>query len=311
MCRYSWLPYTVGLMAIAAMAAVAWGDQPSSAAGRPAPVSGLAALDVPVVPVDDEGEEEEHEEQENSDGGGVYWPGGGVTWGGGPGYGEGYAYGPGWGYGPNYGAYPGYYGPGYSPGYTSPEPFYWGGDEGEEEEHEGDEDHGDPPAGKEHGDPPAGKEHYGFLGVTVGPVLPALADQLNLADGRGVVVLSVKPDSPADKAGLQRSDVITQVNNQIVYSIMQFMKLITAAKPGESVKLSIVRQAKPQTITVTLGSTAHEAWKPRGLLRWWHHRMGMEMESREGMWHGMKEHGRPCPPKGKPHGPATAPSGKD
>jgi len=57
-------------------------------------------------------------------------------------------------------------------------------------------------------------------GVLVGELSPALRSRLNLKSG--VIVREVQPDSPAAEAGLQREDIILQVNQQPVSSVAEF-----------------------------------------------------------------------------------------
>ncbi|MHB1037621.1 MAG: DegQ family serine endoprotease [Pirellulales bacterium] len=60
------------------------------------------------------------------------------------------------------------------------------------------------------------------LGIEVGPLSSEVAEQLNLKNVQGVVITSVKPNSPADMAGLSASMVITQVGSKPVKSVEDF-----------------------------------------------------------------------------------------
>ena len=109
----------------------------------------------------------------------------------------------------------------------------------------------------------AGEKKYGFLGVAPAPVPGPLADQLELADGRGVLLAGVEEGTPAAKAGLVANDVITQIDDQIIYSIEQLKKLVAARKPGSAVRVQFIHKSKPATATVELGGTAERSWEPR------------------------------------------------
>ena len=98
---------------------------------------------------------------------------------------------------------------------------------------------------------------YGFLGVGLGPVPPALADQLGLVKGEGVLVADVEKDSPADKAGFVENDVITKVEDQIILAEEQLRKLIGHTKPGMVLNVEVIRKTKRQVLTVTLGATGN------------------------------------------------------
>ncbi len=107
-----------------------------------------------------------------------------------------------------------------------------------------------------------------------------MAWQFDLTDGRGVVIVHMRPDSPAAKAGLQEHDIIVQVNDQIIYSVMQMAKLISAQQPGTTVNIKIIHKAQPKTIQVQLGGSAYQSWRRMVGMRM-HRRMG-HMGWREG-----------------------------
>jgi serine protease Do len=78
-------------------------------------------------------------------------------------------------------------------------------------------------------------------GLQVGPLTSDITQQLNLPSGvRGVVVMSVDPDSKAADAGLQRGDVIQEVNRKPVTSVQEFRAAIRQA--GDSPILLLVNQ---------------------------------------------------------------------
>jgi serine protease Do len=67
-------------------------------------------------------------------------------------------------------------------------------------------------------------------GLSVGPLTSDISDQLKLPNGvRGVVVMNVDPDSKAGEAGLQRGDVIQEVNRHAVNSVDQFRAAVRDA----------------------------------------------------------------------------------
>ncbi|MEO5936534.1 MAG: PDZ domain-containing protein, partial [Terriglobales bacterium] len=92
------------------------------------------------------------------------------------------------------------------------------------------------------------------LGVTVRNVPRDMATQMNLPPGRGVVVSDVKPRSFAEDVGLQRGDLILEVNRQAVSSEEDFRRLQAKLKSGEDV-VFLVRQRGRDTGTIFLGDT--------------------------------------------------------
>lgn len=96
----------------------------------------------------------------------------------------------------------------------------------------------------------------GWLGVSVGEVSEALADQLG-TEGNGAVILNVVADSPADKAGFQAHDIIVSINGEAVEGETgKTVDLIKSRKPGDTITVSILRDGGPKTLNVTLGSRA-------------------------------------------------------
>src|SRR5438270_2763015 len=102
----------------------------------------------------------------------------------------------------------------------------------------------------------ANLEKGAWMGVGVSRVPTALGKQLRMPKGTGLVVGVVEPEGPADKAGLQEDDVIQKLNDQILVNEQQLDVLVRTFKVGDEVKLGIIREGKPQTITVKL--VAHE-----------------------------------------------------
>ena len=97
-----------------------------------------------------------------------------------------------------------------------------------------------------------GKVRKGFLGVQFGSVSESLAEALNLPRGAALVA-SVNANSPADKAGLQKDDIIIAVNGQRLRTSNQLSVYIGNLLPGSKVDLLINRDEREQTISVTLG----------------------------------------------------------
>jgi serine protease Do len=67
----------------------------------------------------------------------------------------------------------------------------------------------------------------------------------------GVVVEDVQPDSPAEKAGITRSDVITEFDGERVRSARQFERLVRETPPGRSVKATITHEGQRKDVQIT------------------------------------------------------------
>ncbi len=91
-----------------------------------------------------------------------------------------------------------------------------------------------------------------YLGVSYQTVTPRVAAYYDLAVKEGALIILVAPDSPARAAGLQRGDVITQVDGQSVNEEKSLAQLLNQHKVGDDVVLTINRDGREQTLTVRL-----------------------------------------------------------
>lgn len=94
------------------------------------------------------------------------------------------------------------------------------------------------------------------FGVTVRSITPDLADRLSITAGKGVVVQDVKQGSFAEDLGLNRGDVILEVNKQPVNNPDDFLKIETSLKSGQDVVFLVrPRGARAQDGTIFLAGT--------------------------------------------------------
>jgi serine protease Do len=94
------------------------------------------------------------------------------------------------------------------------------------------------------------------FGITVRSITPDLADRLSIAAGKGVVVQDVKQGSFAEDLGLNRGDVILEVNKQPVNNPDDFMKLESSLKSGQDVVFLVrPRGSRAQDGTIFLAGT--------------------------------------------------------
>src|SRR6266403_1811967 len=102
----------------------------------------------------------------------------------------------------------------------------------------------------------------GWLGVETHEVTADKAKELKLPAERGVVLGKIVPDSPAAKAGLKENDVVTELNGQRVEGAAQFRRMIHEIPAGRSVQLTVWRDGRSQTLSVTLGKSEqrHNTW---------------------------------------------------
>lgn len=93
-----------------------------------------------------------------------------------------------------------------------------------------------------------------FLGVGLAPIPAAVKAQVltNVPMGQGVLVRSVSPGSPADKAGLRPYDILLSYDDQKLFTPEQVTRLVQTQQPGDQVKLGYVHQGELTSTQVTL-----------------------------------------------------------
>ncbi len=71
--------------------------------------------------------------------------------------------------------------------------------------------------------------------------------------GKGVVVQQVQPGGPADKAGIKIDDVIVSIDGRQIKNGDDLVADIASRRPGTTVRLGLMRDDKPMTVTVVVG----------------------------------------------------------
>jgi len=91
-----------------------------------------------------------------------------------------------------------------------------------------------------------------YLGVAMYYVSPTSYNQYK-ADVSGVYIDTVEENSPADKAGIKKGDIITHIDDKEIKSVAYFKYLLYKHEVGEKVPFTIVRDGKTKKIIITLG----------------------------------------------------------
>jgi len=86
------------------------------------------------------------------------------------------------------------------------------------------------------------------LGMEVRPITPEVARQLNLKTSEGVIVARVDEGSAAAEAGIQRGDVIREINRQKIRSTGDYERLTHDVKDGD--RLTVLLQRGPMSLYV-------------------------------------------------------------
>lgn len=107
-------------------------------------------------------------------------------------------------------------------------------------------------------------EPAAYLGVSLDPTaLPKLlALHLRLEPGQGLRIRNLHVGSPADRAGLQRHDLIITLNQQPVFSFRRFSEQIMQSPVGQTVSLGILHQGEKRSLDIELEDRPGE-YRPR------------------------------------------------
>ena len=89
-----------------------------------------------------------------------------------------------------------------------------------------------------------------WLGIASSKIDAVLASQLDLPEGVGAAVKLVMPDSPAEKSGIKKHDVIFEIDGEPIKSPDHLSELISSRKAGANAELSVIQRGKKKTINV-------------------------------------------------------------
>lgn len=104
-----------------------------------------------------------------------------------------------------------------------------------------------------------------FLGVHAEDINKENSGRYGLREVRGVGITSVVKDSPAEKAGLKKDDVIVRFDNENVTSVRKLNRLVSEVAPDQTVRLAISRGGSEQELAVTIGKRQDYSNAMRGM----------------------------------------------
>lgn len=111
-----------------------------------------------------------------------------------------------------------------------------------------------------------GVENYRFIGVYLDQLNPELARFFGVEDGRGLLIRSIAPKSPAEKAGLKVGDVIVGADGKKVETLEQLNGVLQNKKKGEKLVLEVIRDKKRIKVEVEIAEEKWPGWPGMGKL---------------------------------------------
>jgi serine protease Do len=97
-----------------------------------------------------------------------------------------------------------------------------------------------------------GKVTRGMIGVQVQNVTPELAKSFGMSEPKGALVAEVNPDTPAEKAGIQREDIIIEFNGHPIHEMNELPRMVAETAPGTQATVKVLRQGKEKTFKLTI-----------------------------------------------------------
>jgi serine protease Do len=108
-----------------------------------------------------------------------------------------------------------------------------------------------------------GKVERGRLGVLIQEVTTDLAESFGLKAPKGALVAEVEPGSPADKAGVQVSDIILKFNGHGINASLDLPRMVGATQPGTKARLSVWRKGAAKELEVKVGAMPEDDQTPQ------------------------------------------------
>ena len=109
----------------------------------------------------------------------------------------------------------------------------------------------------------SGKVTRGRIGVTIQELTQELAESFGLSKPNGALISSVEKNAPADKAGIEASDVILKFDGKAVNSSSDLPRMVAAIKPGSKVVVELWRKGEAKKITVEVAELPEDGMLAR------------------------------------------------
>jgi serine protease Do len=103
-----------------------------------------------------------------------------------------------------------------------------------------------------------GRVSRGRIGVVIQEVTKELAESFGLPKAAGALVNSVEKGGPAEKAGIQASDVILKFDNKEIGSSNELPRIVASTRPGAKVSVQVWRKGERKDLQLAVGETPEE-----------------------------------------------------
>jgi len=108
-----------------------------------------------------------------------------------------------------------------------------------------------------------GKVTRGWLGVSIQEVTEEIAKSFELKEPKGALVAEVMEDTPAERGGLERGDIIVEFDGKDIDTPNELQRIVAGTPPNKRSKVKVIRDGKRKTLTVKLGTMPDELGEVR------------------------------------------------
>jgi serine protease Do len=103
-----------------------------------------------------------------------------------------------------------------------------------------------------------GKVTRGWLGVSIQELTPEISQKFGLKKSQGALVSDVLKNSPAEKSGMNRGDIILEFNGKEVKDASSLRNMVAQSKIGIEIPIKILRSGKEYTVKATIAELPRE-----------------------------------------------------
>ena len=103
-----------------------------------------------------------------------------------------------------------------------------------------------------------GRVVRGYVGVSPQEITSEMVDYFGLETTHGVLITNIGPDTPAERARIERGDAIVEFDGEKITGVDQFRMLAAEATPGEKVDIVLIREGETKTIELEIGERPTE-----------------------------------------------------
>jgi len=104
-----------------------------------------------------------------------------------------------------------------------------------------------------------GKIQRGYIGATIQNFTTEMAEAQGLGQQKGAIISDLTPGGPSQRAGLMPGDVVVSVNGRSVKTSSELTREVAKARPGDALRLDVIRDGKHRTIEIRSGVRPSEA----------------------------------------------------